>query len=77
MIRERYEGLTPKLKKIALSKVYGILTNKAYIGIRVINKRDKAKYEEVKAVWEPIIEKELFQKAQRILQEHRDRYHAK
>lgn len=41
MIRERYEGLTPKLKKTALSKVYGILTNKAYIGIRGINKRDK------------------------------------
>jgi DNA invertase Pin-like site-specific DNA recombinase len=77
MIRECYEGLTPKLKKIAPSKVYGILTNKAYIGIRVINKRDKAEYEEVKAVWEPIIEKELFQKAQTILQENRDRYHAK
>jgi DNA invertase Pin-like site-specific DNA recombinase len=77
LIKERYEGLTPKLKKIPSSKIYGILTNKAYIGIRVINKRDKAEYEEVKAVWEPIIEKELFEKAQTILQENRDRYHAK
>jgi hypothetical protein len=77
LIRARYEGLTPKLKKITPSKVYVILTNKAYIGIRIINKRDKEGYEEVKAVWEPIIERKLFQKAQTILQENRDRYHAR
>ena len=77
LIKKRYEGLTPKLKKITPSRVYGILTNKAYIGIRIINKRDKEGYEEVKAVWEPIIEKKLFEKAQRILQENRDRYHAR
>jgi len=77
LIRARYEGLTPKLKKIIPGRVYGILTNKAYIGIRVINKRDESGYEEVKAVWEPIIEKELFQKAQTLLQDNRDRYHSR
>ena len=77
LIKGRYEGLTPKLKKIAPSRIYGILKNKAYIGIRVINKRDKEGYEEVEAVWEPIIDKELFQKAQTILQENKDRYHSR
>lgn len=77
LIAERYVGLTPKLKKVDPSRIYGILTNKAYIGIRTINRRDRTEYEEVQAVWGPIIEKELFQKAQTILQVNRDRYHSR
>lgn len=70
-------GLTSKLKKIAISRIYGILTNKAYIGIREINKRDKTECEELQAGWKPIIEKELFRKAQTILQENKDRFQSR
>jgi hypothetical protein len=43
------------LRRITRSKVYGVLTNRAYLGILAIHKRDKAGYEEVPAAWEPII----------------------
>ena len=33
IIKSKYEGVNPKLNKIGRSRIYSILTNKAYIGI--------------------------------------------
>jgi site-specific DNA recombinase len=75
LIRERYEGCTPRLKRITPTTIYGVLSNKAYIGIREIHKRDTATYEEVEAVWQPLVNESLFQKTQSILQANKERYH--
>ncbi len=74
-IKERFEGKSPRLKRITPGKVYGVLTNKAYLGIRAINKRDKSGYEEVPAAWQPIIAERLFKNTLTILQSNTDRYH--
>jgi site-specific DNA recombinase len=74
-IKERFEGKSPRLKRITPGKVYGVLTNKAYLAIRVINKRSKESPEEVPAAWPPIITERLFQKTREILQAYKDRYH--
>ena len=63
--------------KFKRNKIYTILTNKAYIGIREINKRDKSKYEEVKAVWESIIDESVFNQVAKLLKENRDKFHIK
>jgi DNA invertase Pin-like site-specific DNA recombinase len=74
-IKARYQGCVPRLKRITSNMVYRVLTNKAYLGIRAIHKRDKASYEEAPAAWEPVIEEKLFKAAQAILQANKDRYH--
>jgi site-specific DNA recombinase len=74
-IKERFEGKSPRLKRITPSKIYSALTNRAYIGIRQINKRSKDGPEEVPAAWLPIVTEHLFQKAQTILKASTDRYH--
>ena len=71
IIRDRYQGTGPKLKRITKNKIHVVLTNKAYIGVKVINRRGVDSYEEVPAVWEPIIEPELFEQAQQALRENR------
>ena len=74
-IKALYEGRIPRMKRITPNKVYGVLTNKAYLGIRTIHKRDKASYEEVSAAWEPILEEKPFGQVQTILQANKHRYH--
>ena len=74
-IKARYEGRLPRLKRITSNMVYRVLTNRAYLGIRAIHKRDKASYEEVSAAWEPILEESLFRQVQALLQANKDRYH--
>ena len=74
-IRERFEGKSARLKRITPGKIYSALTNRAYIGIRQINKRSKEGPEEVPAAWLPIVTDHLFQNAQAILKASTDRYH--
>jgi site-specific DNA recombinase len=74
-IKSAFGGKTSRLKRIIPSKVYGVLINKAYVGIRQINKKSKEGREEVTAAWKPIVSERLFQKVQTILQANKDRYH--
>jgi site-specific DNA recombinase len=74
-IKERFEGKSSRLKRITPGKIYGALTNKAYLAIREIYKRSKESPEEVPAAWPPIITERLFQKTRAILQGYKDRYH--
>jgi DNA invertase Pin-like site-specific DNA recombinase len=70
-IRQHHER---SRSRITRSKVHSILTNKAYIGVREIYKRDSANRQEVATVWEPIITKGTFDKVQAALQKNRERY---
>ncbi len=55
--------------------LYQILTNKAYLGIREINKKKStSKLEEVKAAWEPIVNRELFDLVQERLGANKNKY---
>jgi site-specific DNA recombinase len=54
-----------------IDSIHHILRNKTYIGVRVFN--SKAGVQEAKAAWEPIIDEETFQLAQRLLQKNRYR----
>jgi len=76
IIKAKYEGVNPKLKRIGRSRIYSILTNKAYIGIREIYKKDRNRAEEVKAVWNGIVDKKIFEDVQRLLQANRERFHS-
>jgi site-specific DNA recombinase len=51
---------------IRFDSVYRILRNKAYLGIRVF--QTKSGWEEVPALWEPIIDPEIFTRVQKILE---------
>lgn len=64
-------GGKPRTGIFRLDMVHTILKNKAYIGIRVFEGQDGK--EEAKAVWEPIIESEIFNKAQKMLEKNRYR----
>ena len=75
LIKSKYEGINSKLKKIGRSRIYSILTNKAYIGIREIYKKDRNRTEEVKAVWDGIVDKKIFEKVEKLLQANRERFH--
>ena len=75
-IHSRYGDKNPRLKSITRATVHSILTNKAYIGVREINKHNGSPAEEVPAVWEPIIDEETFNQVQQALQKNRTRYHA-
>jgi len=77
IIKSKYEGISPKLKRIGRSRIYSILTNKAYIGIREIYKKNRNRTEEVKAVWEGIVDKEIYEGVQKLLQANRERFHSK
>ena len=74
-IKSKYAPSNPGLKKINKSRIYSILTNKSYIGIREIYKKDKSKYEEVKAVWDGIIDEKLFRQAEKLLKANKERLH--
>jgi len=53
------------------------LTNKSYIGIREIYKKDRNRTEAVKAVWEGIVAKKIFMEAGELLKSNRLRFHSK
>nr|BFD66927.1 hypothetical protein HAGR004_19490 [Bdellovibrio sp. HAGR004] len=58
----------PRAKYLRLENVYRILGNKAYIGIRVYS--TKTGTEETRAVWQPIVDKGIFEKVQKLLKEN-------
>ena len=68
-VRERHQKHVRT--RITRSNVYSILTNKAYIGVREINKKG-ADTEEVPAVWDAIIDPEIFAQVQEALQKNQD-----
>ncbi len=74
-IKSKYADSNSGLKKINKSRIYSILTNKSYIGVREIYKKDKSKYEEVKAVWNGIIDEKLFRRAENLLKANKERLH--
>ena len=74
-IKLKYADSNSELSKINKSRIYSILTNKSYIGVREIYKKDKSKYEEVKAVWNGIIDEKLFRRAENLLKVNKERLH--
>ncbi|RKX83124.1 MAG: hypothetical protein DRP57_08550, partial [Spirochaetes bacterium] len=76
IIKEKYEGINSRLKRITRSRIYSILTNKAYIGIREIYKKDRDRTEEVKAVWDGIVDEKIFMEVGELLKLNRLRFHA-
>lgn len=64
-----------------LGTIYSVLTNRAYIGEREVNKRfrsvdqttlkEEERYFYVDAQWEPLISKELFYDVQRLMEQNR------
>lgn len=62
--------------KFTLETLYRLLKNRAYIGVRVF--RTKAGVEEVPAVWESIVDRETFDRANHLLKKnrHHKRTHA-
>jgi site-specific DNA recombinase len=55
--------------------LYQVLTNKAYVGVREINKRKSpGQIEEVKAAWEPVVSRKLFDQVQERLGANKHRY---
>ena len=77
VIHSRYGNKNPRLKNLTRATAHTILTNKAYIGVREINKNKNngSPVEEVPAVWEPIIDEKTFYRVQEALQKNRTRYH--
>lgn len=61
-------GGSARGKNIRFDTVYRILKNKAYLGIRVF--QTKAGWEEVSALWDPIIDQVTFDRVQRMLKEN-------
>lgn len=61
-------GGSPRAKFLRLENVYRILSNKAYIGVRVYNTKNGL--EETKAVWPAIVDKDIFNKVQKLLKEN-------
>ncbi len=59
-------GGSIRSKEIKFDSVYRLLKNKAYIGIRVF--QTKTGWEEVPALWEPIIDEVTFERVQKILE---------
>ena len=67
-------------KKFAYTSMLKLLTNLSYIGEKEVNKKwmhkeqdslpEEQKYKTVKAVWEPIVDKDKFYKVQKLLKEN-------
>ena len=74
LINDSYEELQSKIPRITTSRIHSILTNKAYVGIREIYKKDRNNVEEVPAAWPAIIEATLFEKVSKRLAANRERF---
>ena len=64
-----YGGGSHREGKFTIEALYRLLRNKSYIGIRVYNTKGGA--EEVPAVWEPVVDREIFERANRLLKTNR------
>lgn len=64
-------GGKPRTGIFRIDMVHTILKNKAYIGVRVFEGKDGK--EEAQAVWEPILDRELFERAGKLLEKNRYR----
>ena len=56
ILKKKYDH--PRIQKLSRNGIYGILTNKVYIGIREIKTAEGI--EEVPGAWKPIIDKQIF-----------------
>ena len=63
ILKKKYNH--PRIQKLSRNGIYGILTNKVYIGIREIKTADGI--EEVPGAWKPIIDKQIFSNVSDIL----------
>ena len=74
--RRVYGGGSIRESKFTIDALYRLLRNKAYVGIRVYNTKNGA--EEVPAVWDPIVDADTFERANRLLKKnrHHKRTHA-
>jgi len=64
-------GSRPRLGHFMIQNVESILKNKAYIGVK--NYKHKGETIEAKAVWEPLIERDLFERIQKQLKANKGR----
>ncbi len=62
----------PRVGIVRMGFVHNILRNKAYLGLRVFNTKE-GNTEVVKAIWEPIVNEAVFEKAQILLIQNRFR----
>lgn len=60
-------------KVFSVDTLQSLLTNKAYIGIKILRHKDGS-VEEIKAVWPAIIDQDVFQKVQERLAKNKNRY---
>lgn len=67
--KRKRAGGPPRLDHFTVGNLYGILTQRAYIGERPVNKNDEISF--VKACWEPIVSKDDFESVQAILKSNR------
>jgi site-specific DNA recombinase len=67
-------GTEKPARQFTLASLQRLLTNPAYIGVRVYGKIGRGVTEAIKAAWEPLIDEELFQKVQARLQSNKNRY---
>ncbi len=65
-------GGKPRLGHFSVPNLHDILKNKAYIGVRTFNIKGELK--EAKALWEPLVDPELFDRVQAILKANYRRY---
>jgi site-specific DNA recombinase len=69
--REMRGGGAVRGKSVKFDQVYRILRNKAYLGVRVF--QSKNGWEEVPALWEPIVDQAKFERVQKILEHNSTR----
>jgi DNA invertase Pin-like site-specific DNA recombinase len=67
-------GTEKGARQITITSLQKILTNESYIGLRAYGKIGSRKLEVVKACWEPIIELDLFNRAQAKLHTNKNKY---
>lgn len=67
-------GVEKLPRQFTLASLQRLLTNPAYIGVRVYGNIGKVYSEVIKASWEPLIDEETYQKVQEKLQANKNRY---
>lgn len=67
--RRVYGGGSVRDSRFTIDMLYRTLKNKSYIGVRAFNTRSGA--EEVAAVWKPIVDQEIFLRANKLLKGNR------
>ena len=74
LIKRQMEGGSryQRNPQFTVDNLHKVLKNSAYIGIKKVKERDGS-YTEYKAVWAPIVEKDVFDEVQKMLQFNRGR----